>query len=123
MTSATPCRLALLVRSGAFDHRTARSEVDLALAASALDFKLEIFFLGAAVLQLVHERDTTHASLPGGLRAWAALPDFSPARVYAEQDWLERCRSDSLSLVLPVTGLSPADFQKHWRRCNHVLLV
>ena len=43
MTSATPCRLALLVRSGAFDHRTARSEVDLALAASALDFKLEIF--------------------------------------------------------------------------------
>jgi sulfur relay (sulfurtransferase) DsrF/TusC family protein len=123
MPSATHCRLALLVRSGAFDHRTARSEIDLALAASALDFKLELFFLGAAVLQLVPERDTARALLPGGLKAWAALPDFSPARVYAEQGWLDRCRSDSLALILPVTGLRPTEFQKHWRRCNHVLVV
>lgn len=123
MPSAAPCRLALLVKSGAFDHRTARSEVDLALAASALDFKLEIFFMGAAVLQVVRERDVARALLPGGLRAWAALPDFSPARIYAEQEWLDRCRSDSLSLVLPVTGLSPSNFQKHWRRCNHVMVV
>ena len=77
MPSAAPCRLALLVKSGAFDHRTARSEVDLALAASALDFKLEIFFMGAAVLQVVRERDVARALLPGGLRAWAALPGLN----------------------------------------------
>jgi sulfur relay (sulfurtransferase) DsrF/TusC family protein len=123
MSSATSCRLGLLVRSGAFDHRTARSEVDLALAASALDFNLEVFFLGASVLQLVRERDASCALLPGGHRAWAALPDFSPALIYAEQDWLDRCRAESLSLVLPVTGLSSTEFQKHWRRCNHVLVV
>ena len=123
MPAEAPLRLALLVRSGAFDHRSARSEVDFALAASALDFELEIFFLGAAVLQLLDDRDSASALLPGGLKAWAALPDFSPARVYAEQNWLDRCRSEALSLVLPVTGLSSADFQQHWRSCNRVLVV
>ena len=116
-------RLGLLVRSCAFEHRSARSEIDLALAASALEFSLEVYFIGAAVLQLVRERDAASALLPGGHRAWAALPDLSPATVYGEQDWLDRCSSESLSLLLPVTGLTRAGFQERWRNCDHVLLV
>ena len=64
--------LALIVRDPPFAHRAARADLDVALAAAAMDFRLEIFFFGQAIMQLALERDCRDAMLPAGYRAWAA---------------------------------------------------
>ena len=126
MAAAAPDRdrsLALIVRRWPYSGRAARAEVDLALAAATLDFRLEVYFLGAALLQLAVGRDSSAALLPAGYRAWAALPELAPTALFAERDWLKRCERDALTLMLPVQALSAADMQSRWRGCGHCLVL
>jgi len=116
-------RLALLVRLPAWRHRAARADLDLALAAAAMDIPLEVYFLGAAVLQLAAERDSRPALLPPGYRAWATLSDVAGARVFAERAWLDRCASRSIPLILSPRALGPAELRDRWRQCRHVLMA
>lgn len=116
-------RLALLVRDRPYRRRTPRSDLDTALAAAAMDFRLEIYFLGAAVLQLAAERDTGPALLPPGYRGWSALPELADLQVYAEHGWLRRCERAGLALALPVEPLGAADMAQRWRHCRHALLL
>jgi hypothetical protein len=68
-------------------------------------------------------RDGAAALLPAGYRAWAALPELTALRAYAERAWLERCARDSIDLLLPVQALDAAGMKARWRECRHVLLL
>ena len=116
-------QLALLVRDRPYRRRAARAELDTALAAAAMDFHLELYFLGSAVLQLADGRDPTAALLPPGYRGWSALPDLTEVRAFADTAWLQRCTADGIGLVLPVQGLDPAAMAQRWRACSHALLL
>jgi len=120
--STSPVKsIALMVRSRPFEHRASRPDPDIALAAAALDFVLEIYFLGDAVMQLADQREVSAALLPPGYRAWAALPELADVRVYAERRWLNRCSEKGISLILPVEGLTASEMQEGWRRCRFAM--
>ena len=116
-------RLALIVRGLPFGRRAPRADLDLALAAAAMDFDLEVYFLGAALLQLAAERDGAAALLPSGYRAWAALPGLAEVRVFGEREWLRRCERRGIDLAMPVEGLDPEQMRAGWRRCRQALVV
>lgn len=116
-------RLALLVRDRPYRRRAARGDLDTALAAAAMDWRLELYFLGAAVLQLADRCDPTPALLPPGYRGWSALPDLGEVQAFAEQDWLQRCERDGIGLVLALQGLDAATMAERWRSCDHALLL
>ena len=115
--------IGLIVNAPPYRSRVARDGVDFALAAAAMDFELRVYFPGAAILQLVAARDPSAAVLPGGYRAWAALPDLAEARVFVERHWDTICRSGGLELTLPVELLDPGEMRKSWRCCDHVVVL
>ena len=115
--------LALIIRSGPYQNRAARADIDLALAAATMDFELHVYFYGAAILQLARERDPAGALLPAGLRAWAALPELADATFYCEQAWLDFCQREQIGLVVPVNGMNPDDVGEDWRRHRHVMVI
>jgi sulfur relay (sulfurtransferase) DsrF/TusC family protein len=123
MAAGSVAGLALIVRGHPWQHRAARADLDLALAAAAMDFRLEVYFLGEALMQLAADRDSEAALLPPGYRAWAALPELADARFYGESEWLDRCASASIELTLPVRALSAEQMQAGWRRCRHALVL
>jgi sulfur relay (sulfurtransferase) DsrF/TusC family protein len=123
MVAGGAASLALIVRGHPWRHRAARADLDLALAAAAMDFGLEVYFLGGALMQLAADRDSEAAMLPPGYRAWAALPDLAEVRYYAESEWLKRCEHAAIELILPVQALSADKMQAGWRRCRHALVV
>lgn len=114
--------LAILVASAPYKARSARHELDVALAAAALDFRLEVYFLGSALLQLV-TGSAAEALLPPGYRGWGALPDLGDARFFAEQAWLDRMRAGGATMALPVEGLDPAAMKRRWRGCRHSMVL
>ena len=116
-------KIALIVRSRPFAHRAARADLDFALAAAAMDFELEIYFVGDAVLQLADQRNADGAMLPPGYRAWAALPDLVSTRVFAEELWVERCREMGIGLLLPAEGLPVQQMSQAWRDCPRVMVL
>ena len=115
--------LALIITAPPYRSRVARDSVDFSLAAAAMDFDLRVYFPGQAILQLVAGRDASAAMLPGGYRAWAALPDLSPSRIFVEQQWEEYCQSKGLELVMPVEALSATGMKRSWRVCQHVMVL
>jgi len=123
MNAPSPGKLALIVRNPPWEHRAARADVDVALAAAAMEFRLEVYLLGAGLLQLVAERDSSEAMLPAGYRAWSALPELSEVEFFGERDWLKRCDHASIRLLLPVQSLSAEAMQASWRRCRHVWVL
>ncbi|MDT8320611.1 MAG: DsrE family protein [Xanthomonadales bacterium] len=116
-------RLAVLVATGPYRARAARSELDLALTAASLDFRVEVYFLGSALLQLATGRDPAMALLPAGYRGWAALPELGDAHFFADRAWLARCSDLAVELVAPVTGLGAQDMRQAWRECRYSVLL
>lgn len=123
MTARETERLALLVGMRPHQHRETRAELDMALAAAAMDWTIEVHFLGSAVMQLAAARDSINAMLPPGYRGWAAVPDLSDAEFFAETDWLERCTARGIELAVPVAGLASFQMQQRWRQCDRVLAI
>lgn len=123
MGPLTDRRLALIVRGRPYGRRAPRVDLDLALAAAALDFRLEVYFLGEALLQLAADRDGAAARLPPGYRAWAALPDLADVRMFGERAWLQRCAEHGIELLLQVEGLDEGQMSAGWRRCRNALVV
>lgn len=116
-------RLALIVRGHPWSQRAARADLDLALAAAAMNYTLEVYFLGSALMQLAETRDGKPAMLPAGYRAWAALPDLAEVAVFADPEWLRQCDRAAIQLILPVQPLSAEAMQSGWRRCDHILVI
>lgn len=123
MASDADRRLALIVRGRPYGRRAPRADLDLALAAAALDFELEIYFIGASLLQLAAERNGSAARLPGGYRAWAALPDLSEVRMFGEVEWVQKCERGGIALEAPVEGLDPDRMRSRWRSCRQAWVV
>jgi sulfur relay (sulfurtransferase) DsrF/TusC family protein len=123
MTAVAAERLGLIVRHPPWRHRVARADLDLALAAVAMDYPVDVYFLGSGLLQLAADRDSREALLPIGYRAWASLTEQAEARVYAERAWLDACARRSVSLILEPEPLEPRAMPASWRRCRHVVMV
>lgn len=123
MVAGSATTLALLVQSRPYENRASRANLDLALAAAAMDIELYVYFAGAAILQLASGRDCETALLPPGYRAWAALPELAETVVYGEQAWLDFCESMKTELVLPVRALSAPEMSAHWRRHDHAMVI
>ena len=123
MAGAESPRLALLVRSAPHRHRETRAEPDLALASAALDYRLEVYFLGHAVMQLASGKANSEALLPAGYRAWAAVPELSDARFFAEAGCLGRLEGQGVEWVLPVEKLDTESMRLRWRNCDHVMVL
>lgn len=123
MTVRSAHSLALLVQSRPYENRASRANLDLALAAAAMDIELYLYFAGAAILQLASRRDCETALLPPGYRAWAALPELAETVVYGEQAWLDYLELMKTALVLPVRALSATDMSAQWRRHDHAMVI
>jgi len=123
MGAAGDKRLALIVRGVPYGRRAPRADLDLALAAAALDFELEIYFIGESLLQLAAERDGAAAHLPPGYRAWAALPGLCKTRMFGEREWVRRCERRGIELAVPVEGLDPDRMRSSWRTSRRALVV
>jgi sulfur relay (sulfurtransferase) DsrF/TusC family protein len=116
-------RLGLLVKSGPYVGRESRAELDMALAAASLDFTVEVYFLGDAVLQLANNKSGNTAQLPAGHRGWSALPGLGEVEIFAESAWLRRCERLGVELVLPAEGVGFARMKQNWRRCDQVVVI
>lgn len=115
--------IALIVRSPPYRQRAARTQVDVALLAAALDRPLRLYFVGAAVMQLLAARDTADARLPAGYRAWASLPELTSVRVFAEPSWLARLQRSGADLLLQAEPMDAAVMRSDWRDCKTVLVL
>lgn len=115
--------LALLVRSHPYQRRSARAELDVALAALVMDFRIEVYFIGSAVLQLQAERNCQSALLPAAYRAWATLPDLGEFALYAEQGWLDRLEAARAQLLMPVQAMDTAAMRRRWRNCDFSMVL
>jgi len=123
MAATHSSTLALFIQGAPYENRVARAEVDLALAAAALDFDIRVYFPGHSAMQLVAHRNASKAQLPAGYRAWAALPDLAHSRIFVEQEWLDFCTERNLALVVPVESLDAQAFRDSWRDCDHVMVI
>ncbi len=115
--------LALLVRSIPYHQRSARAQLDIALAAAVLEMRLELYFIGSAIFQLVSNRDVGPAMLPAGHRGWASLPELTDCAFFGERLWIDCCQSSETRLMVELQDLDAAGMMHAWRRCQCVLLV
>lgn len=115
--------LALLVRSHPYQRRSARTELDVALAALVMDIRIEVYFLGPSIYQLLSERNTELAQLSSAYRAWASLPDLGEFALFAEPHWLQRLADAGQRLLMPVQAMDTDQMRHNWRQCDHSLVL
>jgi sulfur relay (sulfurtransferase) DsrF/TusC family protein len=123
MSSGSSSSLALIIQRAPYRDRVARADIDIALAAAALDFQIRIYFLGLSVLQVAERDIDPEAMLPKGYRAWTSLPDLADTRVFAERRWLDFCQAGGIELLMPVEALEETEMRRSWRSCKHVLAL
>lgn len=115
--------LALIVRQPPYAQRSARAQLDGALAAAALELPLELYFLGEGIWQLAAGRETESALLPRGLKGWAALEEMTKVRYFAEPTACRRLRELDAQTAVPVEVLEPGDMARRWRSCGKVMAL
>lgn len=113
--------LALVVRQAPYAQRSARSQLDFALAAAALELPLEVYFLGEGVWQLVTEREASAAGLPRGLKGWAAIATMTEVSFFGESDQLQLMQDNGVETLVPVEGLTGFKMANRWQSCSQVL--
>lgn len=115
--------LCLLVTAGPFAGRESRAELDVAMAAAAMDYSLEVYFLDDALLQLAGGVQGTAALLPPGLKGWAAVPELGTVRMFAEQNHLARLEDLGIVLAAEVVALDESGMRTRWRGAAIVMVV
>lgn len=126
MSPHAPFRLGLIVRSTSYLQRSARTQLDVALLAATLDCDLRLYFIGAAVLQLIPKGDTRPALLPAGHRAWASLPelfDKATLQTFVEPAWLEQLQANNVHSCLHLQASSPQEMRQDWTACDRLLVL
>jgi hypothetical protein len=113
----------LVLRSGPYRQRSARSQLDVALVAAALDVPLRLYFLADAALQLADERDTRPAGLPVGYRGWASIASMAQVAAFAEPGWLERMAQLGIEPLLKVQARTRAQMRADWEKCAKLLVL
>ncbi len=112
---------ALLVRTPPYQQRSARSQLDVALVAAALETPLQLYFLGHGAMQLIRQRDLKSANLPAGYKAWASLPEMSHVETFIEASWFNRLVG--VDLMLNPQALSIKQMRAKWQTCEKVLVL
>jgi hypothetical protein len=115
--------IGLVVRSAPYLQRSARSQLDVALVAAALEAPLRLYFLADAALQLAGERDARNAGLPAGYRGWASLTEMTRVSAFIEPGWLERMAELGITLLLPVKIRSKDQMRADWHKCARILVL
>lgn len=123
MTGDSGFRLGLLIRSGPWCGRSSRDQLDIALAAAALGFELELFFMGAGVLQLLADRDGRQAGLPPGHKAWASLTDLAPTRAWVEQGRFEQIQAAGVGWLMTVQAAEAGAMLVRQAQCDRLLVI
>lgn len=112
-----------IVRQPPYAQRSPRAQLDVALAAAALELPLEIYFLGDGIWQLVVRREASVALLPGGLKGWAALPDMTEVRFFAEPNQCNRLKRLGAQTAVPVQALDGSSMARRWQGCSKVVAL
>lgn len=123
MRAAKRRSLGLVVRSAPFARRSARDDLDVALAAATLEVPLEIFFVGSGVMQLAADRDVLAALLPHGLGGWAALGDLTEIRYFAEPGVWRRIEALGIDTTVRAEPLEARAMAERWRQCARMLVL
>lgn len=119
--SDAPNRLALVARQAPYAQRSAREQLDVALAAAVLEIPLELYFLGDSGWQLASGRDPSAAGLPAGLKGWASLSGMTEVRFFVDQAFAEQLRVSQVETVVPLEHLAIDEMSRRWRDCARVL--
>jgi sulfur relay (sulfurtransferase) DsrF/TusC family protein len=123
MKTESSTTIGLIIRSVAYQKRSARSQLDVALVIAALEIPLRLYFLGPAIMQLIEKRALLDAQLPAGYRAWASLPDLTDVAVFAEPAWHQKMQESSLALVLEAQPMSISLMRSDWQSCNRTIML
>ena len=123
MTEPALQPLALVVQQAPYAQRSARAQLDFALAAATLELPLEIFFLGDAAWQLVKERESASAGLPRGLKGWAAIITMTRVSFFADADCVELIRGHGAETVVSLEGLDRTEIADRWCSCRQVVSI
>jgi len=123
MNRQTSAAIGLVLRSAPYEQRSARAQLDVALAAAGLEQPLQLYFLGDSVLQLVDKREPASAHLPAGYRAWASLPELTLVSAFAESGWVEWLQRGNLELALPLKASSRHQMRVGWSACHRVVVL
>ncbi len=115
--------IGLVVRSGPYQQRSARSQLDVALVAAALETPLRLYFLADAALQLAGARDARTANLPVGYRGWASLTGLTMVSAFVEPAWFECLSGLGTGPLLPVKAWTKAEMRVDWRKCARLLVL
>ena len=113
--------LALIVRQAPYSQRSARTQLDVALAAATLELPLEVFFLGVSVWQIATERETAAAGFAGGLKGWGAVSQMTSVAFFAEASQLQVLLQQGVETVVAVEGLDGPELAMRWQACGKVM--
>ncbi len=116
-------KIGLVVRSGPYQGRSSRDQVDVALAAATLDLELELFFTGEGVLQLLADRDAQAGKLPGGLRGWKSLPGLTLVNAWVADSALEAFVGPETRLILDVQRASESEIALRLAGCDQAMVI
>lgn len=113
----------MIVRQAPYQQRSARTQLDVALAAATLELPLELFFLGNSVWQLAAERNIQAAGLPRGLKGWGALAQMTEVTFFADQAQLQLMRDAGVETTVGIEAMNPGNMTRRWRGCKRVLTL
>ncbi len=116
-------KIGLVVRSGPYQGRSSRDQLDVALAAATLDLELELFFTGEGVLQLLADRDAQAGNLPGGLRGWKSLPGLTLVKAWVADSALEAFVGPETRLILDVQRASESEIALRLAGCDQAMVI
>lgn len=123
MAAAGNRRLGLIVRSAPFRGRSGRDQLDIALAAAAMNYELELLFLGAGEFHLLPGQERDMAALPAGARAWASLPELTRVRAWLTPGAEQRLGRPLDRLLLPCAAAEGPVLARRLGRCDRILVV
>ena len=116
-------KVGLIVRSGPFKGRSSRDQLDMALAAAALELQLEIFFVGEGMLQLRAECDPRTAQLPGAGKGWKALPDLTRVNSWVADTAMTGVFSPAIEHLLEVRAISQSEIADRLAACDLAMVI
>ena len=116
-------KIGLVVRSGPYQGRSSRDQLDIALAAATLGLELKLFFTGEGVLQLLADRDARKSMLPGSLRGWKSLPALTSVTAWVAESALASFVEPDAELILKVKRASQREIALRLAGCDQAMVI
>jgi len=115
--------MALIIRSGPFSRRSARSQLDMALAAASLEIQLELFFIGPGVLQIITGGEPAAAGLPSGLKAWKSVAELTEVKAWVPDGQWPAIQACGQPMLLNARPLAADEMRARWAGCDRALVI